>query len=98
MYDSSGVNWLSHMMHGTSRIVQLRGPGQHIRGAGRKFFLTFRVFEICRALIYAEETFLSQQVWRDMMKNMWTGEHDIEWHPKETLFDLMISISSLNTR
>lgn len=99
MYDDTGEGFVKHFLYGTSKILQLRGPDAHISGAGRSFFLTVRVFEICRALIYAhylEPTFLCQSSWTKLTENI-RNESEI-WHPKEVLFDLMISCSSLGNR
>ncbi|MCJ1388501.1 hypothetical protein MMC18_001348 [Xylographa bjoerkii] len=65
---------------------------------GRRFFLTFRVFEISRALIFTEETFLSKQGWQGLHGQIWTGGDVEDWHPKEALFDLMVSCSCLGNR
>jgi hypothetical protein len=98
MYDVSGEGWVKHILYGTSRIVQYRGPNTHLTGVGRRFFLTMRIFEITRALVYSEETFLVQENWRSLMNIMWSGDGAMDWHPKEDLYDLMISCSALSVR
>lgn len=95
MTDPTGQSWLAHILHGTSRLLLLRGPEAHISGPGRSFFLTIQVFEICRSLIYAEPSFLCENVWKNVTKMMWEGEGGRQWHPKEGLFDLMIGCSAL---
>jgi hypothetical protein len=99
MYDDTGEGFVKHFLHGTSKILQIRGPDAHLRGTGRSFFQTVRVFEICRALIYAnysEPSFLCEPSWRELTKRI---SHQSEvWHPKEILFDLMIDCSSLSNR
>lgn len=97
MYDITGDGWVKHILYGTSRILQLRGPKAHVKGAGRSFFLAIRVFEICRALIYSDSTFLSEKAWVNLSELIWDGEEN-DWHPKETLFDLMTLCSGLNQR
>ena len=96
MYDVSGEGWFKHFLYGTSKLLQYRGPERHLTGMGRRFFLTVRIFEISRALIYSSETFLAQGSWQGLMENMWSGENATEWHPKEALYDLMVSCSTLN--
>lgn len=54
---------MKHFLYGTSNMLRLRGPEAHLSGSGRSFFLTVRVFEICRALIYPEPTFLCRPEW-----------------------------------
>ncbi|KAG0647606.1 Uncharacterized protein D0Z07_6868, partial [Hyphodiscus hymeniophilus] len=99
MYDDTGEGFVKHFLHGTSKILQLRGPGAHLEGTGRSFFLTVRVLEICRALIYSnysEPTFLCQNDWVEVTKRIWDAIEDL--HPKEHLFDLMVCCSSLSDR
>ena len=94
-YDGSGAGFVSHFFHGTSQLLQRRGPDRHRTGAGRRFFIVARVVEVCRALIYSSETFLAHQDWQDVTACMWNGPHIIEWHPKEALYDLMIRCVAL---
>jgi hypothetical protein len=89
---------VKHIFYGTSRILQLRGPSAHLTGAGRSFFLTVRLFEISRSCFYHEPTFLDQDAWVSLMDLMWEGDLAQEWHPKESLLDLMTSCSSLGHR
>jgi hypothetical protein len=98
MYDVTGEGWVKHILYGTSQLLQYRGPEGHLTGIGRRFFLTVRIFEISRALIYSSETFLAQENWQGLMENMWSGENATGWHPKEALYDLMISCSTLSVR
>lgn len=98
MYDVSGEGWVKHILYGTSKILQLRGPDAHLTGPGRSFFLTVRVFEICRSLIYSEPTFLCEPSWRSLMSRIWDETLNNSWHPKEVLFDLMITCSTLSNR
>ncbi|KAH8801526.1 hypothetical protein F5884DRAFT_806983 [Xylogone sp. PMI_703] len=96
MYDASGEGWIKHMLYGTSKILQARGPAAHLSGPGRLFFITVRVFEICRALIYLEPTFLTSPPWISLMKTMWDGDLVAYWHPKEDLFDSMLDCLDLS--
>jgi hypothetical protein len=98
MFDSTGDGWVKHIFYGTSKILQLRGPKAHLTGPGRSFFLTARLFEICRSCFFPEPTFLDQADWMSLMDRMWEGESASEWHPKESLLDLMIACSSLGHR
>lgn len=98
MYDVSGEGWVKHILYGTSKILQVRGPEAHLTGPGRSFFLTVRIFEICRSLIYTEPSFLFIDDWVSLMGRMWEGDFATEWHPKEALFDIMTSGASLSCR
>jgi hypothetical protein len=95
MFDTTGEGWLKHFLHGTSALLEYRGPAAHRDGAGRRFFLAVRIFEISRALIYSNESFLAQSEWRHLMTTMWSEDSMQDWHPKEALFDLMLSCSML---
>lgn len=97
MYDDTGEGFVKHFLYGTSRILQLRGPEAHLTGPGRSFFLTVRVFEICRSLVYSEPTFLVEEGWKSMMERIWI-ENGRDWHPKEALFDLMVECTALSHR
>ena len=98
MFDTTGEGWLKHFLYGTSALLEYRGPAAHRDGAGRRFFLAVRIFEISRALIYSSESFLAQIEWRQLMATMWSGGSTRDWHPKEALFDLMLSCSMLTCR
>ncbi|KAE8393317.1 hypothetical protein BDV23DRAFT_170257 [Aspergillus alliaceus] len=98
MYDASGEGWVKHFLYGTSKMLQLRGPEAHVTGSGRTLFLTVRVFEICRALIYPEPSFLCQPEWVSLMTRIWNEGLNIVWHPKELLFDLIIKCTSVSHR
>ena len=64
----------------------------------RNFFLSARIFEISRALIYSEPTFLSQPVWTSALAGLWSSDCAVLWHPKEALFDMLPSFSELSIR
>ena len=98
MCDTTGEGWIKHFLHGTSALVRYRGPAAHLKGAGKQFFLTARVFEISRALIYSSESYLEQAEWRSLAQNMWSGIEAQKWHPKEALLDLMTDCASLGVR
>ena len=103
MCDPSGNNWLSHFLHGTCAILRLQHPSSlacqdQYNMYTRTFFLTTRIFEISRSLIYSEPTFLSDPVWTDALARLWSAEGAAVWHPKEALFDMLPSISELSIR
>jgi hypothetical protein len=103
MCDASGTNWLSHFLHGTCTILRLQPPSclalpDRENTQKRNFFLSARIFEISRALIYSEPTFLSQPVWTSALADLWSGEGAALWHPKEALFDMLPCISELSLR
>jgi hypothetical protein len=103
MCDASGTNWLSHFLHGTCTILRLQHPSclaltDEKSTRKRTFFLSARIFEISRALIYSEPTFLSEPAWTSALADLWSGEGAAFWHPKEALFDMLPSFSELSIR
>ncbi|KAH8723463.1 hypothetical protein GQ44DRAFT_728739 [Phaeosphaeriaceae sp. PMI808] len=103
MRDSSGTNWLSHFLHGTCTLLQLQNPeslacpGVHNQQR-RAFFLTTRIFEIARSLIYTSPTFLNEPKWVTSITQLWENEGEGLWHPKEALFDILPLFSDLSIR
>ena len=63
-----------------------------------RFFLEVRPFEIARAMLYGEPTFLATRQWTELTRTMWTGENLKEWSPKERLLDIMASCTDLSFR
>jgi hypothetical protein len=103
MRDTTGLNWLSHFLHGTCTILRLQHPESlSFPGAynsqKRAFFLTTRIFEIARSLIYTEPTFLSEPAWTAALVGFWQNEGATMWHPKEALFDILPRFSNLSVR
>ncbi|KAH7308839.1 hypothetical protein BKA65DRAFT_543657 [Rhexocercosporidium sp. MPI-PUGE-AT-0058] len=97
MYDVTGSGWVKHILYGTSRMLQLRGPDAHLTGRGRSFFLTVRIFEISRSLTFSEPTFLNDRPWVELMEKMWVQDVS-DWHPKEKMYDLMLETQGLGER
>jgi len=98
MSDATGDGWMIHFLHGTSELLNHFGPSAFMTEPGREFFLTIRVFEISRALLFTRETFLSQPKWQYLTQGLWNGKEAHDWHPKEALFDIIISCSALGLR
>lgn len=104
MRDSTGMDWLSHFLNGTCAILRLQHPadlllantGAHHR---RDFFFTARIFEIARALIYSQPTFLCEPDWSNVLSQWWSSvEGQGFWHPKEALFDMLPHVCNLSLR
>lgn len=98
MYDSTGQGWTKHFLYGTSKLLEQFGPKRCLQGGGRTFFLTVRIFEISRALIFTQPTFLSTTPWTNLTTKLWQNESIMDWHPKEALLDLMTSCAELGVR
>jgi len=98
MSDATGDGWIMHFLHGTSELLGHFGPSAFMTEPGREFFLTIRVFEISRALLFTQETFLSQPRWKILMEGLCNDKSSYDWHPKEELFNIIISCASLGVR
>ncbi|KAF2814887.1 uncharacterized protein BDZ99DRAFT_485431 [Mytilinidion resinicola] len=94
MLESNEKNWERHFLYGTSHLLQIQGPECCRTGRGRERFLALRIFEISRALIYQDATFLAEPEWVRLAQQL--REEDVEsWHPKEAMYDLMLECSVL---
>ncbi|XP_014552838.1 hypothetical protein COCVIDRAFT_29841 [Bipolaris victoriae FI3] len=104
MRDSSGTDWLSHFLNGTCAILRLQHPAYLLltnadASHRRNFFFTTRIFEIARALIYSQPTFLSEPEWANALSQWWSCEEGQRlWHPKEALFDMLPHFCDLSLR
>ncbi|KAJ0420114.1 hypothetical protein BJY00DRAFT_143186 [Aspergillus carlsbadensis] len=95
--DHSGEGWVKHMLYGTSKMLQLAGPGSCMSPLRRPFYDLFRVLEASRSLLYNEETILSQDCWIRFQR---AGGSDIttRWEPMEEIITLMILTSAFSLR
>ncbi|KAF4502156.1 monocarboxylate transporter 2 [Fusarium agapanthi] len=59
MIEVSGGQWAKHMLYGTSKIFELSGAGSRSDYLGSQSFETFRLLEGNRAILYGEDTILS---------------------------------------
>lgn len=86
---------MKHMVHGTSRAMEAAGPMLFRSGSGRSFFLQARIFEVCRAVVFNETSFLTAPNWVALSSGLWTGNTIPEWSPLESLLDLISMCSRL---
>ena len=96
MYDPTGAGWIKHTMYGTSRLLQLLGPKACRSGEARNFFLEVRVFEVSRAVLFSESSFLVTPPWLALINHL-RCESEIV-HPKEALLDVMSHCADLCSR
>ncbi|KAI9041142.1 uncharacterized protein KD926_007412 [Aspergillus affinis] len=94
--EDSGEGWIKHMLYGTSRMLQLSGPSGCMPSLRRKFYNLFRVLEASRALLYNEETILSQDIWIRFQKCL--SRNATQWKPMEEIISLMIQTSAFSVR
>ncbi|KAH8892645.1 hypothetical protein GQ53DRAFT_719080 [Thozetella sp. PMI_491] len=93
MHDPTGQSWIQHMVHGTAKALSAAGPSVCLRpGPGQRFFFqAARPFEVCRAIVFNESTFLSGSEWEVSL----CGASKNELRPLDTLLDLIVKCSRL---
>lgn len=84
------------MLYGTSKMLQLAGPTDCMSSARRIFYDLFRVLEASRALLYNEETILSEECWLGLQKSLSSSVNG--WDPMEEIITLMIETSAFSLR
>jgi hypothetical protein len=91
MIEVSGGQWAKHMLYGTSRILELSGINSHSDYLGSQSFEMFRLLEVNRAILYGEDTVLSDYLCMD--------QHDTtSSRPLDEILNLMANISSFSKR
>ncbi|KAI1035191.1 hypothetical protein LB504_005824 [Fusarium proliferatum] len=89
MIEVSGGQWAKHMLYGTSKILELSGADSRSDYLRCQSFETFRLLEANRAILYGEDTVLSDYAC--------TGQHDlITSNPLDEILNFMIKISSFS--
>ncbi|KAJ5371884.1 hypothetical protein N7517_003890 [Penicillium concentricum] len=94
--DDSGQGWVKHMLYGTSKMLQIAGPSDCMSPVRRIFYDLFRILEASRALLFGEETILSQECWLNLQKNL--SSNATRWEPLEEIITVMIQTSDFSLR
>ncbi|KAK0385723.1 hypothetical protein NLU13_6900 [Sarocladium strictum] len=97
MNSESGDGWLVHMVHGTGAALQASGPSSCMSGPGQSFFLQARVFEVSRALLLGESTFLSNPEWIALSESIRANGRDSH-RSLDALLDLIVRCSNLRVK
>lgn len=97
MTDATGEGWIQHLVHGTSKALVAAGPTSCQSGHGRRFFTEIRIFEVCRAIISNEPTFLAEADWRCLTREMRAREQG-NGDALDELLDIIVSCSTLRVR
>ncbi|KND91844.1 hypothetical protein TOPH_03447 [Tolypocladium ophioglossoides CBS 100239] len=95
--ETSGDGWAKHMLYGTSKMLQLAGPAEQLSSLRRQLFGAFRLLEASRAILYGEDTFLSQDKWLHFQTGYAVAGNSFP-DPMESILTLIIQISSFNKR
>ncbi|RBR12500.1 uncharacterized protein FIESC28_08624 [Fusarium coffeatum] len=97
MTDSTGQGWVQHLVGGTSKALVAAGPTVCLTGRGRRFFTEIRIFEVCRAIIFNEPTFLANSEWRFLTASIHPNEHGKDCG-LNSLLDIITLCSTLRVR
>ncbi|KAF5608602.1 uncharacterized protein FSUBG_4530 [Fusarium subglutinans] len=97
MTDETGEGWIQHLVHGTSKALVAAGPTSCKSGHGQRFFTEIRIFEVCRAIIFNEPTFLATADWRCLTREMRVKDQDNS-DSLDELLDIIVSCSTLRVR
>ncbi|KAH7242158.1 hypothetical protein BKA59DRAFT_440991 [Fusarium tricinctum] len=98
MNDSTGQGWIQHLVHGTSKALVAAGPTTCYSGLDQRFFTEIRIFEVCRAIIFNEPTFLAQEEWRKLVQRMKESKGKDGAHSLDDLLDIIVLCSTLRVR
>jgi hypothetical protein len=96
MYDQTGDGWKRHMMYGVARLIDLNGPDAFNSAEVRSLYREVRIFEITRAVLLSQSTALTQSSWLSFNHKLLANCESS--HPKEAIFDLMLSCADLSRR
>ncbi|KAF7552502.1 hypothetical protein G7046_g7390 [Stylonectria norvegica] len=94
MNDSTGRGWLQHIVHGTSTALVASGPAACQSGLGRRFFMEVKVFEVCRAIVFNQPSFLARPEWTALS----TSPEGVPWHPLDAILDIIVMCTTLRAR
>lgn len=97
MSDTTGQGWVQHLVHGTSNALVATGPSAFESGLGKRFFTEIRIFEVCRAIVFNEPTFLAEPEWQNLAAKLQVLEAD-DSHPLDALLDIIVLCSTLRVR
>jgi hypothetical protein len=84
------------MMYGIARLLDLNGPGAFHSAEVRSLYREVRLFEISRAVLLSQSTALIQPSWLSFNHRLLGNCESL--HPKEAIFDLMLSCADLSRR
>ncbi|CAM1509580.1 Fc.00g033190.m01.CDS01 [Cosmosporella sp. VM-42] len=97
MSDSTGDGWVQHIVHGTSSALVASGPMTCQSGIGRRFFMEVKIFEVCRAIVFNEPTFLATPEWAALSSDL-RSKSGISWNSLDALLDVIVMCSTLRVQ
>ena len=97
MYDTTGDGFLFHFVQGTSALLRAQGPAYCLQKDHRRFFRLARMFEMSRAVVFWNDTFLQETQWQCAIKNMRDNDGPVDSSEAfEELLALMGKVIRLN--
>ncbi|KAG8355340.1 hypothetical protein FVEN_g6776 [Fusarium venenatum] len=94
MTQVSGDPWANHMLYGTSKILQSSGITKPSGKLGAQFFGAFNWLEANRAILYGEDTMLSEEEWQTCYQTLPSASDS----QADTIFEIFIEISSFSKK
>lgn len=98
MNDETGRGWIQHIVHGTSKALVASGTNSCRYGFGKRFFIEAKMFEVCRAIIFNEPTFLTRTEWMALSFQLRQGDEDVSCNDLDELLDLIAECSALRVQ
>jgi len=98
MNDSTGEGWLQHHIHGTSQALIASGPSTCISGPCRRFFTESKIFEVCRAIVFNQPTFLAEEKWMALSASLRASSTSSSQKALDALLDIVVMCASLRVK
>ncbi len=98
MNDSTGEGWLQHLIHGTSQALIASGPSSCISGPCRRFFTESKIFEVCRAIVFNQPTFLAEDKWMALSASLREASIGSAQEALDALLDIVAMCASLRVK
>lgn len=98
MVDPSGQRWVQHLVHGTSKALVAIGPHACVGSLPQRFFMEIKIFEVCRAIVFNDSSFLMQAEWIAFSKRVQSTIDTSNFHTFDDLLDIILRCASLRSR
>jgi hypothetical protein len=98
MNDSTGEGWLQHLIHGTSQALVASGPLACVSGPCRRFFTESKIFEVCRAIVFNQPTFLAEEKWMALSASLRASSTSRSQKALDALLDIVVMCASLRVK
>ncbi len=98
MNDSSGEGWLQHLIRGTSQALIASGPSTFTSGPCMRFFMESKIFEVCRAIVFNQPSFLAEKKWMSLSASLRESSMSSSQRALDTLLDIVVMCASLRVK